>query len=105
MINVDLHMWGGGFHGFETCCPHTDIARAATDTRTEFVVETTNGISTRGGRIPEGAEDISISNRQAVLSIDMMNFTRLDPYLIQPEQARRPAAASTQDTPLLRHHE
>lgn len=36
-VSVDLHMWGGGFHGFDRMAPHTDISRAATAARDEFI--------------------------------------------------------------------
>ncbi|WP_237755289.1 alpha/beta hydrolase [Nocardia nova] len=35
-VSVDLHMWGGGFHGFDTV-RHVPVAQAAFATRSEFV--------------------------------------------------------------------
>ncbi|WP_372349825.1 alpha/beta hydrolase [Streptomyces sp. KL116D] len=35
-ISVDLHMWGGGFHGFDMVAAHTAISRASNATRDEF---------------------------------------------------------------------
>lgn len=36
-VSVDLHMWGGGFHGFDLIAPHAAISRASTATREEFI--------------------------------------------------------------------
>lgn len=35
-VAVDLHMWGGGFHGFDAMAPHAAISRACAATRDEF---------------------------------------------------------------------
>lgn len=34
-VSVDLHMWGGGFHGFDTI-PHAAVSQASLATRAEF---------------------------------------------------------------------
>lgn len=36
-VLVDLHMWGGGNHGFDLCAPNASISRAAVATRSEFL--------------------------------------------------------------------
>jgi acetyl esterase/lipase len=36
-VSVDLHMWGGGFHGFDTLAGHSALSRASLATRDEFV--------------------------------------------------------------------
>ncbi|MFJ8209834.1 alpha/beta hydrolase [Streptomyces sp. NPDC096033] len=36
-VSVDLHMWGGGFHGFDRMAAHAAISRASKATRDEFV--------------------------------------------------------------------
>ena len=36
-VSVDLHMWGGGFHGFDQVAPHAAISRACAATRDEFM--------------------------------------------------------------------
>ncbi|MFI5621956.1 alpha/beta hydrolase [Nocardioides sp. NPDC051685] len=36
-VSVDLHMWGGGFHGFDLMAGHTALSRASVATRDEFV--------------------------------------------------------------------
>ncbi|GAA4051563.1 alpha/beta hydrolase [Nonomuraea soli] len=36
-VNVDLHMWGGGFHGFDMIAAHAAISRASTAVRDEFI--------------------------------------------------------------------
>jgi hypothetical protein len=36
-VSVDLHMWGGGFHGFDLIAPHAATSRASTATREEFI--------------------------------------------------------------------
>lgn len=36
-VAVDLHLWGGGFHGFEIMAPAAAISRAANATRDEFM--------------------------------------------------------------------
>jgi acetyl esterase/lipase len=37
-VVVDLHMWGGAFHGFDYAVPHAALSRAASGTRHEFLV-------------------------------------------------------------------
>ncbi|OIJ24573.1 alpha/beta hydrolase [Nocardioides luteus] len=36
-VSVDLHMWGGGFHGFDLMAGHAAVSRASVATRDEFV--------------------------------------------------------------------
>lgn len=36
-VTVDLHLWGGGFHGFDFSSPEAAISRAARSARDEFV--------------------------------------------------------------------
>lgn len=36
-VSVDLHIWGGGFHGFDVIAPHAAISRASNATRDEFI--------------------------------------------------------------------
>ena len=36
-VSVDLHMWGGGFHGFDLMGGHAAVSRASVATRDEFV--------------------------------------------------------------------
>lgn len=36
-VAVDLHLWGGGFHGFEVMAPAAAISRAANACRDEFI--------------------------------------------------------------------
>lgn len=36
-VSVDLHMWGGGFHGFDTTAPHAALSRASVAARDEFI--------------------------------------------------------------------
>lgn len=36
-VSVDLHMWGGGFHGFDALAPHAAVSRASAATRDEFI--------------------------------------------------------------------
>lgn len=36
-VSVDLHMWGGGFHGSEMAVGHAAVSRAAIATRKEFI--------------------------------------------------------------------
>ena len=36
-VNVDLHLWGGGFHGFDLMAPHAAVSRAAQAVRDEFL--------------------------------------------------------------------
>ncbi|MGW3976670.1 alpha/beta hydrolase, partial [Streptomyces mirabilis] len=36
-VNVDLHMWGGAFHGSDGFVPHAAVSRASTVTRDEFI--------------------------------------------------------------------
>ncbi|WP_203336642.1 alpha/beta hydrolase [Nocardioides limicola] len=36
-VSVDLHMWGGGFHGFDLMAPHAAVSGASIATRDEFI--------------------------------------------------------------------
>ncbi|MFJ8002726.1 alpha/beta hydrolase [Streptomyces sp. NPDC096310] len=36
-VSVDLHMWGGGFHGFDMTAGHAAVSRASNATREEFI--------------------------------------------------------------------
>lgn len=36
-VSVDLHLWGGGYHGFEALAPHAAISRACLAARDEFM--------------------------------------------------------------------
>jgi acetyl esterase/lipase len=36
-VSVDLHMWGGGFHGFDMLAGHAAVSRASVATRDEFI--------------------------------------------------------------------
>ncbi|KUO07244.1 alpha/beta hydrolase [Streptomyces sp. DSM 15324] len=36
-VNVDLHMWGGGFHGSDQIGAHASVSRASVATREEFI--------------------------------------------------------------------
>ncbi|MFF3951562.1 alpha/beta hydrolase fold domain-containing protein [Streptomyces sp. NPDC001902] len=36
-VSVDLHLWGGGFHGFDQMAPHTALSRASIAARDQFV--------------------------------------------------------------------
>lgn len=36
-VSVDLHMWGGGFHGFDMIAGHAAVSRASIATRDEFI--------------------------------------------------------------------
>ncbi|GGR55902.1 acetyl esterase/lipase [Nocardioides luteus] len=36
-VSVDFHMWGGGFHGFDSMAGHAAVSRASIATRDEFV--------------------------------------------------------------------
>ncbi|WP_328835047.1 alpha/beta hydrolase [Streptomyces europaeiscabiei] len=36
-VSVDLHMWGGGFHGFDMTADHAAVSRASSATREEFI--------------------------------------------------------------------
>lgn len=36
-VSVDLHMWGGGFHGFDGLAPHAAVSRASAATRDDFI--------------------------------------------------------------------
>ena len=36
-VLVDLHLWGGGFHGFEFVAPDASLSKAAVRTRDDFV--------------------------------------------------------------------
>lgn len=36
-VSVDMHMWGGGFHGFDMMAPHAAVSRASMATRDEFI--------------------------------------------------------------------
>lgn len=35
-VNVDFHLWGGGFHGFDLMGAHAAISQASAATRDEF---------------------------------------------------------------------
>ena len=35
-VTVDLHLWGGGFHGFDGMVPQAALSQAAQATRDEF---------------------------------------------------------------------
>ncbi|GAB3487101.1 hypothetical protein GCM10027440_32490 [Nocardiopsis coralliicola] len=35
-VPVDFHLWGGGFHGFESAGAHAPVARASIAVRDEF---------------------------------------------------------------------
>ncbi|MGQ4362154.1 alpha/beta hydrolase fold domain-containing protein [Streptomyces sp. SAS_272] len=36
-VSVDLHMWGGAFHGFDMSVDHATVSRASSATREEFI--------------------------------------------------------------------
>ena len=36
-VTVDLHLWGGGFHGFDLMVPHAAVSRASVAARDEFL--------------------------------------------------------------------
>ena len=36
-VSVDLHMWGGAFHGFDMSLGHAAVSRASNATREEFI--------------------------------------------------------------------
>jgi acetyl esterase/lipase len=36
-VSVDLHMWGGAFHGFDLVAPHAAVAHASNAARDEFI--------------------------------------------------------------------
>ncbi|MBP6995138.1 MAG: alpha/beta hydrolase [Phycicoccus sp.] len=36
-VSVDLHMWGGAFHGFDLMAAHTALAQASAGVRDEFI--------------------------------------------------------------------
>ncbi|MFD0440311.1 alpha/beta hydrolase [Streptomyces chartreusis] len=36
-VSVDLHLWGGGFHGFDLMAPDARVSQAARATRHEFI--------------------------------------------------------------------
>lgn len=36
-VSVDLHMWGGGFHGFDVMAAHSGLAQASSSVRDEFI--------------------------------------------------------------------
>ncbi|WP_022872639.1 alpha/beta hydrolase [Nesterenkonia alba] len=36
-VSVDLHMWGGGFHGFDGMVPHASLSRASSAVRDDFI--------------------------------------------------------------------
>ncbi|WNZ06381.1 alpha/beta hydrolase [Streptomyces sp. 11x1] len=36
-VSVDLHLWGGGFHGFDVMAPHTAISQSAIAAREDFI--------------------------------------------------------------------
>lgn len=38
-VQAELHVWPGGFHGFDMVAPHTALARIATDTRNAWVTK------------------------------------------------------------------
>jgi acetyl esterase/lipase len=38
-VQVELHVWPGGFHGFDVVAPHTALAQAATATRNAWVAK------------------------------------------------------------------
>jgi acetyl esterase/lipase len=38
-VQVELHVWPGGFHGFDMVAPDTALAKAATSTRNDWVVK------------------------------------------------------------------
>jgi acetyl esterase/lipase len=42
-VVVDLHMWGGAFHGFETFVPHARVSQTAVATRNEFIARALSG--------------------------------------------------------------
>ena len=37
-VSVDLHLWGGGFHGFDMMVPTAALSQASAATRHEFLV-------------------------------------------------------------------
>ncbi|NMO04459.1 alpha/beta hydrolase [Gordonia sp. TBRC 11910] len=41
-VQAELHVWTGGFHGFDSLAPHTALAQAATRTRDEWVARLLN---------------------------------------------------------------
>ena len=36
-VSVDLHMWGGGFHGFDMLADQAAVSRASNAAREEFI--------------------------------------------------------------------
>lgn len=38
-VQAELHVWPGGFHGFDMVAPHTALAQAATTTRNAWVAK------------------------------------------------------------------
>jgi len=42
-VVVDLHMWGGAFHGFEEVVPHARLSQTAVATRNEFIARALGG--------------------------------------------------------------
>lgn len=42
-VSVDLHMWGGGFHGFDLMVPQAAVSQASTRTRHEFLTRALEG--------------------------------------------------------------
>lgn len=42
-VSVDLHMWGGGFHGFDMMVPQAALSQAAQATRHEFLTRAMAG--------------------------------------------------------------
>jgi acetyl esterase/lipase len=42
-VSVDLHIWGGGFHGFDRMVPDAAISRASRATRHEFLLRALTG--------------------------------------------------------------
>ena len=37
-VSVDLHVWGGGFHGFDQMVPQATLSQASVATRREFLL-------------------------------------------------------------------
>jgi acetyl esterase/lipase len=42
-VVVDLHMWGGAFHGFEGFVPHARVSQSAVAVRNEFIAHALSG--------------------------------------------------------------
>ncbi len=36
-VSVDLHLWGGGFHGFDAVAPQSALGKASNAVRNEFI--------------------------------------------------------------------